>query len=114
MRGTCGDQPRMRLWPDSMTGFRPRRSSSTRWSTALAIRPMSEPARKMPMRVTTKPRARVDHASSPAKEPASIMRSIFCHSLSTNDSSRPPPKVRLAIVAITAATTITSRLSSAR
>ena len=110
--GTRGDQPRITVWSDSMTLLRPFRSSSIRWSTAFAIRPIRLPAMKMPATVTTSPSRRVGQLVSPANVPASTMRSIDCQNDSKNPSFSPPLTPRRRNTVITRApTTISTSVS---
>src|SRR5436189_19593 len=72
---------------------RPFRSRSTRWSTALAMMPMSDPARKMPDSVTTNAMIRVGHSVSLANVPVSSVRNTLCQKSSGREPFKLPPNV---------------------
>ena len=52
IENTRGDQPRISVWPCSITGLRPRRSASIRCSNPVEMMPISALAMKMPDSVT--------------------------------------------------------------
>src|SRR6266511_852268 len=116
MVGTRADHPRISVWPCSSTLLRPRRSASTRWSTAEEISPMRLPAMKIPARVTRSASNLVGHVASDAKLPASTTRTSICQNDSRTPSRWPPPPnpMRWAMTVITAASRTMASVTSPR
>ena len=122
IENTLSDQPRMSVWPVSITFERPLRSSSSRDSRPDVIVPMRMDTMKMPAIVTTSMGKRSPQPSSPERLPASSVRIRLCQAPSVksrwlfgSDGSTPMPSANstMAVMITTAAETSASHPISA-